>query len=207
MVNSGLVLIASWFALGSITELRGDVDATRSNAEVMTGLCWQAAESFCAEAKIPDTAAVSLIVESGETNRFFTPTFIQVLRQRFSTLYTRRGASSIEISASVDKVNVAYGEAYSEGLFSGRKCSRTIDVRLQLSVTRNEDGRILWAGREAASRTDTVYVADIRDLEKGSQPVASGVAPAPSLLERFFEPVIIVGAAGVAVYLFFTIRS
>jgi hypothetical protein len=200
------VLIAS-LAAGTLSELRADDSTAKSNADVMSDLCRQAVESFCADAKIPDTTVVSLNVESGEANRFFTPTFVQTFRQHFASLYTRRSISTIEISASVGKVGVLYGEAFADGFFSGRKCRRTIDFEVRLIVTKNDEGKVLWAGTTKASYADTVYVAEIRELQHSSQWISTGVLPSPSLLERVFEPIIIVGAAGVAVYLFFTIRS
>jgi hypothetical protein len=194
-------------AAGTLGELRADDSAAKSNADVMSDLCRQAVERFCADVIIPDTTVVSLNIESGEANRFFTPTLVQAFRRHFASLYTRRSVSTIEISASIGKVSVLYGEAFSDGLFSGRKCMRTIDLEVQVAATKNDDGKVLWAGTTKASHADTVYVSDIRELQKSSQWLSNGVLPAPSALERFIEPIIIGGAAGVAVYLFFTIRS
>jgi len=164
-------------------------------------------ENFCADAKLPDTSAVSVSIGGGEVNAFFAPVVVQVLRQHFPALYSRRSASAFDISATVAGVSVLYGEGFSDGIFAGQRCRRTIDVELRLSVTRNDDGRVLWAGSEKASRSDTVYVSDIRGLQKSSLSISSGQEPAHSTLERLLEPLIIGGAAGVVVYLFFTIRS
>lgn len=200
-------LLAAWLAFGTLCELRADEGSTKSNAEVMSEVCGRAMEKFCAESKIPDTASVSVNIGTGEANGFFAPVFVQVLRQHFSTLYSRHSNAATEISVSIGGVSVQYGEAFSEGMFSGQLCKRTIEVSVRLSVTRNEDGKLLWADTETASQSDTVYVSAIRELQRTSLSVSSGVEPAPSLLERFLEPVIIGGAAGVVVYLFFTIRS
>ena len=173
----------------------------------MSEACWRAMEKFCADAKIPDSTAVSVNVGAGEMNNFFAPVVIQVLHQHFSTLYSRHSGGTVEISASVADLGVTYGEPFSESMFSGQRCKRTIDIVVRLSATRSEDGRVLWADTENASYADTVYVSEIRNLQKGSLSFSSGVEPEPSVLERVLEPLIIGGAAGVAVYLFFTIRS
>jgi hypothetical protein len=164
-------------------------------------------ENFCVATKLPDTTAVSVNIGTGEINSFFAPVVIQVLRRHFAALYARHSAAAVEISVSIGGVNVQYGETFSEGFFAGKRCSRTIEVNVRLSVTRNDDGKVLWAGTEKTTGADTVYVSEIRELQKSSLNVSTGVEPTPSVLERFFEPVIIGGAAGVAVYLFFTIRS
>jgi hypothetical protein len=76
-----------------------------------------------------------------------------------------------------------------------------------MTAMRFEDGKILWAKSKGASLVDTVYVDDIPNLQVSSERIAKGVMPQRSAMEKFIEPFIIVGAAGVAVYLFFTIRS
>ena len=202
-----IIFLIGWLAFGTLCDLRADEGSTKSNAEVMSDVCLRAMENFCADAKIPDTTAVSVNIGTGEINSFFAPVIVQALRQHFSALYTRRSATATEISASIGGVSVQYGEPFSEGMFSGQRCRRTIEVNVRLSVTSKDDGRVVWADIEKASRADTIYVSEIRELQKTSLSISSGVEPAPSVLERFFEPVIIGGAAGVVVYLFFTIRS
>ena len=72
---------------------------------------------------------------------------------------------------------------------------------------RNADGKILSAETERRSFSDTVYVDEISNLQESSKHIAAGPMPGRSALERFIGPLIIAGAAGIAVYLFFTIRS
>ena len=80
-------------------------------------------------------------------------------------------------------------------------------VSILFNLMRNSDGKVLRSDWDSLARTDTIAVAEIHDLERGTERLSPGVPPEPSWLEKFLEPVIIGGAAGVAVYLFFTIRS
>ncbi len=179
----------------------------RSNEEIMIGLSREAADELITDWKIPDTTSIALIMENGEVNRFFSPPLLECFRQRFAALYARSGAASVDILGSVAGVGVTYGEPFSDGFFSARKSQRTVDVALRFSATRNADGKILWAGTEKRSFSDTVYVNEISKLQESSKHIATGPLPESSALERFIEPLIIAGAAGIAVYLFFTIRS
>ena len=173
----------------------------------MVSLSREAADVFCADVKISDTTSVALNMESGEVNRFFSQPLLESFRQHFASLYARSGTSSVDILVSVAEVGVTYGEPFSDGFFSARKSQRTVDVALRFSATRSADGKILWAGTEKRSFSDTVYVDEISKLQESSKHIASGPLPDRSALERFIEPLIIAGAAGIAVYLFFTIRS
>ena len=179
----------------------------KSNADILHQVCQEAVASSISEARIPDTSTIVLKIEDGEINRFFAQTLTESFQQRFPSLFTRRTASGIEISVSVGGVSVVYGQSFSDGFLSARRSERRIDVGLRMTAMRFEDGKILWAKSKGASFVDTVYVDDIPNLQVSSERIAKGVMPQRSAMEKFIEPFIIVGAAGVAVYLFFTIRS
>jgi len=179
----------------------------KSNADILYQLCREAVASSISEAQIPDSSTIVLKIEDGAINRFFAQPLTESFRQRFSSLFTQKTTSGIEISVSVGGVSVIYGETFSDGFLSARRTERRIDVSLRMTTMRFEDGKILWAKSKSASFVDTVYVDDIPDLQLSSEGIAKGVMPQRSAMEKFIEPFIIVGAAGVAVYLFFTIRS
>ena len=179
----------------------------RSNAEIMVELSREAAEEFCADLKIPDTSSVAVTFENGEVERFFNRPLLETFRRHFVSLYARIGSSNIDIAVAVPEITVSYGAAFSDGFFSSRKSQRVIDVSLRLSATRNSDGKILSAETKRRSFSDTVYVHEISDLQESSKHIAAAPMPDRSALERFIGPLIIAGAAGIAVYLFFTIRS
>ena len=179
----------------------------RSNEEIMVGLSREAADIFCADVKISDTTSIALNTGNGEINRFFSQPLLESFSQHFVSLYARSGAPSVDILVSVAEVGVTYGEPFSDGFFSGRKSQRTVGIALRFAATRSADGKVLWAGTEKRSFSDTVYVDEISKLQESSKHIASGPLPDRSALERFIGPLIIAGAAGIAIYLFFTIRS
>ena len=173
----------------------------------MVDLSREATGIFCTDLKISDTTSVSVDIENGVVNRFFSRPLIESFRQHFVSLYARSGASSVDIDVSVPEITVSYGEAFSDGFLSARKSQRVIGVSVRLTATRNSDGKILSAETERRLFSDTVYVDEISNLQESSKHIASGPMPDRSALERFIGPLIIAGAAGIAVYLFFTIRS
>ena len=54
---------------------------------------------------------------------------------------------------------------------------------------------------------DTVSVDQIARLSVSAQHVASGEPPRPSLWEKIVEPAILTVSSGIAIYVFFTVRS
>jgi hypothetical protein len=178
----------------------------KPNKEVLFQACRDAVAGFIAETQIPDTTEIVLMIEGGEINRFFAQALTESFRRRFSSVFTQRAASGVEISASIAEAAVIYEQPFSEGFFFARKCERQVEVDVRMTAMRSVDGKILWAGTKSSSYADTVFVSEIPKLQQSSEHIARGVMPQRSAMERFIEPLIIVSAAGVAVYLFFTIR-
>jgi len=194
-------------SIGGTRALSFDASVPKSNGAVLSDLCLQTVNHFCDDAKIPDTSTIRLTIEEGDANRFLAGTLAQGFRQRFTGVYSGNGIADLGVVSSVASAGIVYGEPFSDGLFSARQCCRTVTLAMRFVVTRYVDGKILWAGTQNAEYNDTVKVSDMEDLQKGSEKIIHGEIPAGSILEQFLEPFIIGGAAGVAVYLFFTIRS
>ncbi len=201
------VIIVLFVVLHSGTTEQLCAAERKSNADILYQVCQEAVASSISDARIPDTSTIVLNIEEGKINHFFAQPLTETFRRQFPSLFTRKTASGIEISVSVGGVSVIYGESFSDGFLTAHRSERRIDVALRMTAIRIEDGKILWAKSKGASFVDTVYVDEIPDLQVSSDQIAKGVMPQRSAMEKFIEPFIIVGAAGVAVYLFFTIRS
>jgi len=66
---------------------------------------------------------------------------------------------------------------------------------------------VIALGERTASFTDTVAVSDVGDIEQASIPVTRGVLPAEDFFSGIAEPLVVVGAIAVAIFLLFTVRS
>ena len=192
---------------GGSGPLLGSENEARSNEAVLLQLCRDVVERFNDELRLPDTTRIVLQAGSGEANLFFAPSLLEAFRSRFPAVYTRGDAAGVTVNAAVQEFRVSYGETFSDGMFSAEKSERRITETWRLSAVRNSDGKLLWAGAKDAISLDTVAVAEIQHLEQSSAHLTAGIGPQRSAYEKIIEPFIIVAAAGVAVYLFFTIRS
>jgi len=93
------------------------------------------------------------------------------------------------------------------GLFSARLVDRTVTLALWGKIVDRTTGRLLVGQTWREQYTDTVLVDDLEQLETPGVPATRGVLPPEGLFSSFLEPLIILGAVGVAVYLLFTSRS
>jgi len=93
------------------------------------------------------------------------------------------------------------------GLFSARLVDRTVTLALWGKIVDRTSGRLLVGETWREQCTDTVCVEDLERLETPGIPATRGVLPAEGLFTSFLEPLILLGAVGVAVFLLFTSRS
>jgi hypothetical protein len=102
-------------------------------------------------------------------------------------------------------LGVAYRDIRRNGLFSGAVVDRVVSAGFTSELTR--DGVVVYSGASAETAIDTVAEESIADLEEGSPESSRGRVPDMETFDRFVEPLVIIGAAGVAIFLFFQVRS
>ena len=102
---------------------------------------------------------------------------------------------------------VRYDDMFSKGIFGTKMVRRTLSADISSRLLKGETGEVLFGGSIGRLRADTVAMDEIKSLEMPGSPATHGEIPEGSPLDRFIEPFIIIGTTGVAVYLFFHLRS
>ncbi len=105
------------------------------------------------------------------------------------------------------KMQVQYDGIFHDGMFGSRKCRRTIVSEIAYMNINAETKELRSNGTLSKSFSDTVFVDMIPGLETPNIQSTHASLPEGSFLDRIFEPIVIAGAAGVAIFLFFNIRS
>jgi hypothetical protein len=207
-----LELIFLFLAASSNGSARGE---DRSNAPVKTNLEVFQTEfaSLAAELLQREGAGLErnlvVNVRSPDTCWLARNTIVEALKKLNYTVYLPspgsegRGAS---IDIGIVETKVRYGKTFRESFLGGRKTERTISTIVSASV-RNVQNEILFAGGVSREYKDTVNVSDVSDLENPLISCTHGEPPDADFLDELLEPIIIVGASAVVVYLFFTVRS
>jgi hypothetical protein len=93
------------------------------------------------------------------------------------------------------------------GLFSARVVDRRVTLALWGKIVDRTTGQLLVGETWREQYTDTVCVEDLDRLETPGVPATRGVLPSEGLFSSLLEPLILLGAVGVAVFLLFTSRS
>lgn len=110
---------------------------------------------------------------------------------------------NFHFSYSVSEITVRYENSFQENLFGEYFCERKIT--LLGSWFDSESNQPLK--NFSFALTDTISIESIDEVENQSITFTKGENPDTPIWSSIYEPVIIVGAAATAVYLFFTVRS
>lgn len=112
----------------------------------------------------------------------------------------------VSLDIGLVETKVRYGPAFRESFLGKRKTARKIEVAVSANI-RDARDEVLFAGSLSRGFSDTIHVGDLPDLEIPSIPLTQGEPPEGGFFDSVLEPLIIIGASAVAVYLFFTVRS
>ena len=110
---------------------------------------------------------------------------------------------SLNINYVVNNATVTYGEIFRDGFF-GEYC---LQRNLFLDGSYAIEGSSTVFQDFKYSYNDTIKFDDIQNVENESFPFTKGEVPSEPFLSSLFEPIVAVGAAALAVILFFTVRS
>jgi hypothetical protein len=148
-----------------------------------------------------DTIAVT--TDSSEGSWLVRSAISETLLGR-GVVVTGAGTGTV-VRLSVAELRVSYADAGDAGLFSSRSIKRSVSAAFRADITK--DDRILASRRYERSADDVVAEDDIPSLENDGLPFTQGTVPHGSSVDRIIEPLVIIGAVGTAIFLFFHIRS
>ncbi|MBP1647858.1 MAG: hypothetical protein H6Q32_839 [Bacteroidetes bacterium] len=130
----------------------------------------------------------------------------QAFRERGYTVVVAPPAE-YEAELGVLEMRVVYGEVRSDGLFSGNVVDREVHLSASAKLV-DRRSSVLTVSREfRQTSVDTVLVSEIPQLEDPNIPITQGAPPGEGFFSSLAEPLILLGAVAVAVYLLFTVRS
>ncbi|MGA9116622.1 MAG: hypothetical protein WB626_07600 [Bacteroidota bacterium] len=108
-------------------------------------------------------------------------------------------SSDLLAEFAVRALPVAYG--------GGDPMERRVELAAGVMVRERVSGRTLLLRDFHLVRRDTVGVRELEGIENAAVPASRGRRPEEGLLSGFVEPLLLMGAIGVAVFLLFRVRS
>ncbi len=177
--------------------------AQESNLEILQRLTVE-----CVQPTVVDVASVSLRTDAA--HGALDPAVISALRAdnkrvAVANLSQARDSSELPVTDAtlsyfVDRSSIRYAR-------SGRRhVNRIIEMDLGYVLV-SQGGEVMSDGTCSKSHEDRIGRNRIESVENDAIPMTKGQRPRRSWIRRYAEPIVVGAATGVAVYLFFSVRS
>jgi len=146
---------------------------------------------------------INLNLNLGESYALFKNQLSSIFYKHGINLKEDSGRELISVNYVLDNAKVNYGEIFRDGIFGSYLLPRKIEISGNYSIKNNN-----FNYKEFSYKyLDTVKVYKVKALENLSYPFTQGQVPAEPFFSSLFEPLVAIGTAAIAVFLFFTIRS
>jgi hypothetical protein len=167
------------------------------------------ADSMFASALQPEFPLVVRVNQS-QDSWIVKQIMTESLTQRGYQVYfdsIQEGMEYVSIFILSSQLSVVYGESFQQGLFTSRKIPRQCSVGINIEIVQVPSNIVLLSKHFSQTSLDTLDVSMISTVEQSDIPSTRGQLPNGSLLNRIAEPMVVIGAVGIVMILFFTIRS
>lgn len=183
---------------------------TKTNLAVMQTLIESMTRQIIEHANVPRGGNVVITFQESMDSWIAQNSFIAAFSSSGFRVFTQQdtvapGNTVFDVRGTT--LTVSYNNMFREGIWGAEKVKRTVTTALTCNATNLQTHEVLYSNSVSEMFSDTVAVDEIPSLELLSAKSTHGELPDEGFFNRMLEPIVIVGAAGVAVYLFFHVRS
>jgi hypothetical protein len=182
-----------------------DVHEPPTTLSVYQALAAEAFGEACGSLSVPESVMVTLDVQPVGAYWYIESVLAQEMRAHRMHLVPSGGAW--QFTCAVKDARVRYSDVRRDGLLGTRVVDRTVSLELWLRMTDREHAQFLIDRESRVQKTDTIDVGDVSRVEHPDVPATRSIVPAEGFFSSWLEPLVLVGAIGVAVFLLFTTRS
>ncbi len=175
---------------------------TTTNLEIFYSLVDSSVKVMADEIPISQNK-INLNLTLGNAYSIFNNQIISSLTKNNKSIVDTKNEETINVNYVIDKAGLKYGEIFRDGLLGDEKIPRTLELKGNYLIGNSNN---VVKNFEYA-HTDTININQVKEVENISYPFTQSEVPAEPFFTNLWEPLIAIGAAAVAVYLFFSVRS
>ena len=177
-----------------------------TNLRIYQTLAASLGDSLAASIPPADSPRVNIHIAPADVAWFLQDDVERAFRERHWEV--RAGDSArYDAELGATAMSVRYTNLRRAGIFGPHFVDRTVTLAARTRLTDRRTAIVIALGERTASFTDTVAVSDVGNIEQASIPVTRGVLPAEDFFSGIAEPLVVVAAIAVAIFLLFTVRS
>jgi hypothetical protein len=175
---------------------------TKTNLEIFYDLSDSSANKI-AELICNEQDSISIDFQLPDQYKIFETRLISQLYVQGMKIKNPDSYKIPQINYVIDEASVYYDEPFKSGLFGSYYIKRNFKM----------NGSIIFIGNTVLTESysfsyaDTIEYNMLNTVENTAYPFTTGNKPTEPFFSSIFEPAIFVGAAAIAVYLFFTVRG
>jgi hypothetical protein len=175
---------------------------TKTNLEIFYSLVDSSVNAMADE--IPSNQnKINLSLTLGNAYSIFNNQIISSITKKNKSIVDSNIKDALTINYVIDKAGVQYEDMFRDGLLGDEKVPRILELKGNYLIKNSKETVKTFE----YSYADTISVDEIKSVENISYPFTQAEVPAEPFFSNLWEPVIAIGAAAVAVYLFFSVRS
>src|ERR1041385_2769986 len=210
LIGSKLLVVGLWLAICFQMVSAGETNtsAVKSNLAVMQEVVKEITREIVDSAHISANDSLIVLFGAGEDVWIVQNSMIAELKAFGCQVFSESIVTSdnrIVLENTGVESHARYADMFRDGFLGTKKMKRTISAGFSCKVIRKKTDEILFSGLFTKQSIDTVIVDDVPQLETASAKSTHGELPSDSFFDRILEPFVIIGATGVAVYLFFNV--
>ena len=196
------IFFVSFFIIFFLNDICG-VCQTKDNLEIFYALIDSSGENILNNLPASNKD-LSLSLNLGESYSLFKNHLISIFyKDGYKVKLSDSADGKVNISYVLDKAKVNYGDIFRDGIFGSYLMPRKVEISGNYLIKNNT-----FSYKEFNYKyLDTVKVDNVKTLENISYPFTQGNIPTEPFFSSLFEPLVAIGTAAIAVFLFFTIRS
>jgi hypothetical protein len=195
-------------AIGMIQGLyaQDTASATATNMRVYQSLAASLADTAALLIPAADSGRIGVKIAPADVGWFLQDAVERPFRARgFRISANDSGGYAMEFGALLMKVR--YANVRRDGVFGSRILDRSVVLTARLRLVDRARGSVLLSVEKESSFDDTIPLSQVDVIEHAAVPVTRGTLPPEDFFSGLVEPLVIVGAVAVAIFLLFTVRS
>ncbi|MEO8168792.1 MAG: hypothetical protein ABI623_11125 [bacterium] len=183
-----------------------DAKEIPTNFEVIRSLAKQIAIDALRQSKIESPGSIDLSVYPKET-AWYVEGSVGEGFQSLGFNLRKDTAATIAATFGLSDARIEYSNVRKDGFFGSKLVDRLVEVQLTGKFTDKLNGNIVWSSDNKQSAIDTIVLSEINRIENPNIAITRGNLPREGFFSNFAEPLILLGAIAVAVFLLFSVRS
>jgi hypothetical protein len=180
--------------------------AVATNLRVYQSLAASLADSLANLVRAADSVRVTVRIAPSDFAWFLQDGVERPFRAR-NCVISANDSARYGVEFGVVEMHVQYSNLRRDGIFGSRVLDRMVVLLARLRLVDRVAGTVGTSAERMAVFSDTIGLSQVERIEHASLPVTRGTVPPEDFFSGIAEPLIIVGAVAVAIFLLFTVRS